>query len=980
MSDLTDDEIEKEKQYWQARADEGGHYLLKKDLDNVIARPWWMKLRAAGSDTYRTPEGSDCKGEVMEWYAQDTALRTSGRRELMGVQFVPLAEVDQIMIEWLTTPTLDAGGSTWVADGHDKIWYDLDEDTEENECETSSSDTPMHFTERPSNIFGLAITINGDPHVPKEDEQQFNKAMSIVITTFSKVLVIQTRYQPLPVPAALHDFFSSSLHIFAARRADVVLAYLDDFDIRAEIRDAATAFEPSVSPFRQYMGNPAFDGDIPLLQARYNVKGEIALHYKVAALVREACLAALVVVRYPDRATIRTAQCDKFVGAKHLVKVLQMEQLVKPLVRIVDFDEDQSFTRNSWISSDRPPALVVYCNRFRTMPNAMSDEVIEVELIYDYYENDQKRCGERLPGIRTVMRGRIHRIEGRLAEIVFPAVMDRGEIGGGISYDPKADRATSHREPPSFGHVRERILEVRAVGPQLPNIEDIESHNYALDLMDAERSMCPDNSSFNAVVFPPLAQDGNVARTEIERALACSFYSTMENELEKPRVPSKLAAMQAKVFVEAFDPTYPAQVVSGPPGTGKSYLIASICKAYSEISSTQERWHDMCLVLTRTNAAAVDVAKELMDVACPFVIFKGGRQASFYQGEYYAAVEKYARDTKSIETPKDAWSTLRGKSVVICTLGKFEVIKDNLPWTPTLALVHGASEIPAPRLSQSLQGMRGLAKLILFGDEHQIPPYGQEWMPSNRSAFDYAAETSEAEDATVRCKHHTLDVSWRLPPALASYISTSIYRNLFSCCEETGDDGWKSCLRFLELTPPHTKEERKSASSSLYNPREARAVVQIVQKLVERQRKSWQILTFYSDQKREIESQLVRDLTLDVPADSIRSKDGVRTQNRHLTRTEASDLVSTVDAFQGKEADVIILSTVRTQMPQGYLHDIICDYRRLNVALTRCRDKLVVVTASELLKNLKDRHLALLLTRLASLAPRAEDSNDPFFS
>lgn len=57
MSDLVDDEVEKEKQYWQARADEGGHYLFQKELNDIVARPWWMKLRAAGSDTYRTPEG-----------------------------------------------------------------------------------------------------------------------------------------------------------------------------------------------------------------------------------------------------------------------------------------------------------------------------------------------------------------------------------------------------------------------------------------------------------------------------------------------------------------------------------------------------------------------------------------------------------------------------------------------------------------------------------------------------------------------------------------------------------------------------------------------------------------------------------------------------------------------------------------------------------------------------------------------------------
>lgn len=721
------------------------------------------------------------------------------------------------------------------------------------------------------------------------------------------------------------------------------------------------------------MSNPAFANDIPLLRAQLNVIDDELISSTETALAREACLAALVVVRYPGRATVRTAHSDKFDGAKQLIKLSQMEELAKPSVREIDFDKAKSFTRQTSTSSDQPPALVLYCNRFHTMPSANNNEVIEVKLTYDYYKDDGKRHGTRIAGLSTVMRGCIRRTEGRLVDIVFPKVLEDDDIGGSIPFDQKADKAESYHEPPSFRHVRETIVEICAIGPQLPSAETLEAHNYALDLMDAETSRCPDNSSFNAVVFPPLAQDGDVAKTEIERAVACSFYSTMGDELGKPQAPSKLTKMQAKVFAEAFDTTFHAQVVSGPPGTGKSFLIASICKAYSDISSAQERWHDLCLVLTRTNAAAVDVAKELVDVGCPFIIFKGGKQTSFYEGKYYAAVEDHARDTESVETPDAAWATLKGKNVVVCTLGKFEVIKDNVPWTPTLALVHGASEIAAPRMSQSLQGMRGLAKLILLGDAMQIPPYGRDRSLNNRSALSYAVESSKSTHALIKCKHHTLDVTLRLPPALADFISTNLYGGVFHSSKAPDRLGWKSCLRFYVVKG--SSEERKDWSSSLCNPSEARAVVQIVQKFVERQRKSWRILTFYSGQKREIENELVDQLIIEAPVNN-----GERMEKRHLTRTEASDLVSTVDAFQGKEAEVIIISTVRTEVREKGGNDIVSDPRRLNVALTRCSDKLVVVTSSAFLSGLEGRCQALLFTDLASEAPRATDFDDPFFS
>jgi superfamily I DNA and/or RNA helicase len=69
--------------------------------------------------------------------------------------------------------------------------------------------------------------------------------------------------------------------------------------------------------------------------------------------------------------------------------------------------------------------------------------------------------------------------------------------------------------------------------------------------------------------------------------------------------------------------------------------------------------------------------------------------------------------------------------------------------------------------------------------------------------------------------------------------------------------------------------------------------------------------------------------------------------------------IDTVDAFQGREKDVVIISFVRSNLENqlGFLKD----YRRLNVSISRAKSRLILIGNMDLLRS-NDLYDALLET------------------
>ena len=50
-------------------------------------------------------------------------------------------------------------------------------------------------------------------------------------------------------------------------------------------------------------------------------------------------------------------------------------------------------------------------------------------------------------------------------------------------------------------------------------------------------------------------------------------------------------------------------------------------------------------------------------------------------------------------------------------------------------------------------------------------------------------------------------------------------------------------------------------------------------------------------------------------------------------------VIDTVDAFQGKESDIVLVNTVITDLSR---RNFLSDFRRINVSMSRAKDKLII--------------------------------------
>lgn len=227
-------------------------------------------------------------------------------------------------------------------------------------------------------------------------------------------------------------------------------------------------------------------------------------------------------------------------------------------------------------------------------------------------------------------------------------------------------------------------------------------------------------------------------------------------------------------------------------------------------------------------------------------------------------------------------------------------------------------------------------KLIMAGDHCQLPPTIKSEGPSK-----IALSTTLLEKC-IRLFPETvtmLETQYRMHEHIMSYSSRVFYKNALHAHASVANhllfDGDQALL-FIDTAGCGFEEKLEGTSST--NPEEAAFCIKhlaqltevLGQKTTESARPSIAVVSPYKQQVA-----LLKELSDHAPG--LRSSGG-------------SFSVNTIDAFQGQERDIVYISLTRsnTENSIGFLADI----RRMNVAMTRARKKLVIIGDSATLSVL----------------------------
>ena len=399
-------------------------------------------------------------------------------------------------------------------------------------------------------------------------------------------------------------------------------------------------------------------------------------------------------------------------------------------------------------------------------------------------------------------------------------------------------------------------------------------------------------------------------------------------------------------------------MIQGPPGTGKTHTAVHLLKALIAMG------RGPILACAESNVAVDNLLEGLLELGVRAVRF--GRpvkvRESLRESTLDAIVSNHPKQDEiafireETEGIRSKLHDLRGKdrgmahrdisknykeireieqritdevisnAEVLCTTnigsGHFSIANRRF----SIVLIDEATQATEP--SALVPIVKGARQLILVGDHKQLPPT----ITSNRAENGGLNIPLFERLLSNGIPTHMLTTQYRMHPIIREFPSARFYDNRLedgcSSAQRPPAAGflWPDWDKPVSFVPVHGSEIEEEAGSSRSNMDEAAIVVKIVNDLISAGDLSPEdigVISPYAGQVRLIRS---------IINDEIKGLE-----------------IKSVDGYQGREKEIIVLSTVRAN-ERGRV-GFLSDYRRLNVALTRARRGLIVVGDDRTLRN-----------------------------
>eukprot|EP00746_Dinoflagellata_sp_MGD_P006801 gnl/MRDRNA2_/MRDRNA2_113405_c0_seq1.p1 gnl/MRDRNA2_/MRDRNA2_113405_c0~~gnl/MRDRNA2_/MRDRNA2_113405_c0_seq1.p1 ORF type:complete len:1143 (+),score=223.49 gnl/MRDRNA2_/MRDRNA2_113405_c0_seq1:269-3430(+) len=402
--------------------------------------------------------------------------------------------------------------------------------------------------------------------------------------------------------------------------------------------------------------------------------------------------------------------------------------------------------------------------------------------------------------------------------------------------------------------------------------------------------------------------------------MACK--AIMEHDFGNPSQRAAIAdAVQSSV-----------SLIQGPPGTGKTttalYLMAEWVRAQREMPQVKKT---ALLATSDSNIAVDNLVEGLAKVGMRVVRLGRPEMArpellQFCADEIAAkamGVEKLGMlKDKEKRLAKEKLRQIIGDAEVVCCtcIGTGSAMLSGYRFEKVL--MDEASQ--ATEAATIVPICKGCKQLVLLGDHCQLPPTVNSDLAAaeglNLSLFERLARAG--------VQTNLLQEQYRMHPTISAFPRNHFYSG--QLLDGIGAEHrpapagfkWPDPARPVALVPVLGQE--KQDGTSWENMAEASKVVLIVGQIVQAGMDTSEVgvVTPYASQSR-----LLRRLL---------AKAGVSTGRDH-----GGVEVNSVDSFQGREKDVVVMSCVRASARGGI--GFTSDWRRVNVAFTRARRGFIVV-------------------------------------